>query len=471
MKALLKKIFRFFTIEAMLGKTETYGEIPATGTVYKNFMKVAWPSALESFLVAMIGVIDTMMVGTLGDGAIAAVGITNQPKFIMLAVIFSLNVGITAVVARRKGQGDRDGANRTLKFAVIASPLAAMIAATLGNIFAEPLLIFCGAEESYLADAITYFKILTVSVVFQALSISINAAQRGAGYTKISMQTNMAANAVNVVFNYLLINGIGFFPKLGVKGAAIATLLGTIVACGMSVSMLFKKKNYLYIMYKCGNFLNKSVIQPVVKVSGSAFVEQVFMRIGFLIYAIIVAKLGTVQYETHLICMNILTISFSFGDGFAVAASALVGQNLGAERKDLASVYGKAGQRISFMVSTVLFAVFILGRSFLVDCFTENAEIVALGANILIIVALTTHMQTSQVVFNGCLRGAGDTTFVAITSLVSVAFIRPFISWLLCFPLGLGLYGAWFGLFADQGIRFALSAIRFYSGKWQRIRL
>lgn len=460
-----------FSVKSMLKKNQILGEIPSSGEVYKNFFRIAWPSAVEALLVAMIGAVDTIMVGTLGSGAIASVGITNQPKFILLAAIFSLNTGITAVAARRKGQQDQKGANRVVRIGIIISAVASILMACLGYIFAEPVMLLAGAEESYLADAMTYFRVLMFSIPFQALNLTINAAHRGCGKTKISMTTNIISNLINIVFDFLLINGIGLFPRLEVKGAAIATLMGAIAAFLISLNTLFRKNGYLSFFQKVSWSLNKEVTDPIMKVSTSAFIEQVFLRIGFLAYAAIVARLGTDEYATHLICMNLLTLSFCFGDGLSIASSALVGQNLGAKRPDLSIVYGKTGQRLAFLISCVIFLVFFFGRSFLVSLFTDDATVIALGANVMILAALGTHMQTSQVVCSGCLRGAGDTAYVAGVSLMSVAIIRPLLTWLLCYPLGFGLYGAWIGLLVDQAFRLIGNYTRFSGGKWVNIAL
>jgi putative MATE family efflux protein len=459
------------SVKSMLKPNQVIGRLPSSKEAYRNFFNIAWPSALEALLVSLVGSVDTMMVGGLGKGAIAAVGITNQPKFILLAMIFSLNVGITAVVARRKGQADQAGANHTLRAGVLISAIASILMAVLGYLFAKPILLFAGAEDTYLTYAIDYFRIIMFSIPFQALNLTINAAQRGCGKTKIAMWTNIISNLVNIIFNFFLINGIGFFPRLEVKGAAIATALGAFAAFCISFITLLRKSNYLSFHFNTSWSINKSILNPIIKVSGSAFVEQVFMRIGFLAYAAIVARLGTTQYATHLICMNILNLSFAFGDGLSIAASALVGQNLGAKRPDLSIVYGKTGQRLAFMISSVIFFVFIFGRTFMVSLFNDEAAVLALGANVLIIAALGTHAQTSQVVISGCLRGAGDTIFVAITSLISVAIIRPILTWLLCFPLGFGLYGAWIALCVDQIFRLITSMKRFSSGKWTKITL
>ncbi len=459
------------TVGKMLKKEQFLGDIPDSKSVYHNFFKIAWPATLESLLVGMIGAVDTMMVGTLGKGAITAVGITNQPKLVLLAAIFSLNVGITAVTARRKGQDDRKGANRTVRAGILFCAVASILMSILGFLFAKPILLMSGAENIYLADAVSYFRILMFSIPFQALNLTINAAQRGCGKTKISLTTNLISNTINILFDFLLINGIGRFPRMEVKGAAIATVMGAFIAFCVSLTTLLRRKGYLSFHLKAGWSLHKSVVNPIMKVSCSAFIEQVFMRIGFLAYAAIVARLGTTEYATHIICMNILSLSFCFGDGLSNASSALVGQMLGAKRPDLSIIYGKTGQRLAFMISCVVFFVFLFGRSFLVTLFSKEPSIILLGSHIMLFVALCTHMQTSQVVLNGCLRGAGDTAYVAVVSLISVGLVRPLLTWLLCYPVGLGIYGAWTALLVDQCFRLITSYRRFSSGKWTTIAL
>lgn len=461
----------FLTVNRMIKKEQLLGELPGTKTIYRNFYNIAWPSALEALLVGMTGVIDTIMVGTMGKWAITAVGITNQPKLVLLAAIFSLNVGITAITARRKGQGNQKGANQAVRTGILICIFLSILMSSLGYLFAKPILLFAGAHNSYLNDAVTFFRVLMFGIPFQALNLTINAAQRGCGKAKISLITNVTSNVVNIILDVFLINGIGFFPRLGVRGAAIATTTGAIIAFCISLASLLSKNAYLNLHYKAGWAIKKMVLSPVLKVSSSAFLEQVFMRLGFLAYAAIVARIGTTEYATHIICMNILMLSFCFGDGLSIAASALVGQNMGAKRPDLSIVYGKTGQRLAFMISCVVFVIFIFGRSFLVSLFTNEVAVIMLGAHVMIFAALCTHMQTSQVVLNGCLRGAGDTAYVAIISLISVALVRPVLTWFLCYPMGLGLYGAWASLLVDQCFRLITSYKRFSSGKWASISL
>ena len=195
------------------------------------------------------------------------------------------------------------------------------------------------------------------------------------------------------------------------------------------------------------------------------------MRIGFLTYSIIVAKLGTVAFAAHQVGMNIMTISFSFGDGLSVAAVALIGQSLGEKRPDKAKLYGSVCQRFGIVCALCLSPIFLFRGRTIFSWFSSDEQILAYGTMIMSILTVVVFLQISQVVYSGCLRGAGDTRFTALVSLVSVAMIRPLCGYVLCYPLGLGLFGAWIGLAIDQFMRFLMTALRFAHGHWMTIRI
>ena len=471
LRSLWSRFLRFFQPAGMVRPELVRGEIPPAKTVYRTAIDMAWPSTVESVLVGLVGMVDTVMVGTLGSDAIAAVGITNQPKLIVLAVIMSLNVGVTAIVARRTGEGDRVSANRVLKQVIILCTVLTAVMSVAAFIFARPLLLFAGAGLDIIDDATIYFQIIVAGLIFNSLSMTINAAQRGAGNTRISMSTNLTANLVNVVFNYLLIGGNLGFPRLGVAGAAVATVLGSAVSLGMAIASLLHRDRFLTVLEKEPWRFDGTVLKSLANISSSAFVEQVFMRIGFFIYAKIVASLGTTDFATHQICMNIMSLSFTFGDGLSVASAALVGQSLGAKRPDMAIIYGKTGQRMAFAISGLLSVVFFLLAPQLIMLFTDEAAIIRDGTPLIYIIAIVVYAQISQVVFSGCLRGAGDTKYVAVVSMISIMVVRPTLSWILCYPAGLGLIGAWYGVLIDQYIRLFATMPRFSSGKWMTIKV
>ncbi|SCH54426.1 Na(+)/drug antiporter [uncultured Ruminococcus sp.] len=465
-------IQHFFSCSGVVKPNEQDGTIPPARELYQDAFHIAWPSVLESVLVTMISFVDTMMVGVLGPEAISAVGITTQPRLIMLAVILSFNVGVTAVVSRRKGAEDYEGANHCLKQCVLLSTIMSLVLSVLGIVFARPLLLFAGAGNDIIADSVDYFRIIMIGLFFNGIGLTINGAQRGVGNTKISMQTNLSANVVNVIFNYFLINGAWIFPRLEVRGAAIATTLGNLVALLLAAVSITHRDGILNILHSSASWLpDKRTMKSVWNVGLSALVEQVCMRVGFFLYAKIVSSLGTTAFATHQICLNVLNISFGFGDGLQIASTSLVGQRLGAKRKDLAKLAVAVNQRIGLVISTILVIIFVLGRHVILRLFTTDPQIIEQGGVLMIIMAFTIHAQICQVITSGSLRGAGDTKYTALVSLISIGVLRPLIAYLLCYPLGLGLDGAWYALVIDQFTRLILVMIRFRRGKWTALVL
>ncbi len=432
-------------------------------------VNVAWPAVVESFFVALVGLIDSFMVSRVGAYAVAAVGLTTQPKFIGLAVFIAINTSVSALVARRRGENRREDANRILVTAIACVLVLTVVVSVLCVALADPIIHLVGSAEDTHDYAVAYFRIIMGGIGFSVLSLVINAAQRGSGNTRVAMITNLASNLVNVIFNYLLIGGNFGFPALGVTGAAIATVIGTVVACGLSIASLFRKDSYVSIPYMLQQKLGlcKSAFGSILNFAPNVFVEQIMMRIGFLLTATLAANLGTQAMAAHQVGMNVMSISFSFGDGLQVAAVTLIGQSLGAGEPQKAKQFGNLCQGIGLCFSLIL-AVFYLtmGRWLYVLFFPSDPDIVEIGVRIMLYMVPIVLCQVSQVIFTGSLRGAGDVRFTTIASTISVTIIRPSVSYLLAYPLGLGISGIWLGVLADQATRLAFAGLRFRSGKW-----
>lgn len=208
MAALLRSVF---SVESLLPPSKRKGEIPTTKSAYRQLLQIAIPSVLELVLVSLVGSVDTMMVGSLGAEAIAAVGLVGQPRMLLLCIFFALNIGVTAVVARRKGEGRQDTANEALRTALVLIAGLGVVVTAIALPLARPLMWLAGAKEDTVDLAQTYFTIVSSVLPLNALTLCINAAQRGVGNTRITMYVNIVSNAVNIVFNYLLIGGnLGF---------------------------------------------------------------------------------------------------------------------------------------------------------------------------------------------------------------------------------------------------------------------
>ncbi len=434
---------------------------------------MAWPSIVESFFVAFAGLVDSLMVSSLGSYAVAAVGLTTQPKFIGLSLFFALNVAVSALVARRRGEKNQDEANRILGTAIVFLLAAAVVLSVLFVALADPVIRLCGSTAETHDSAVAYFRIIMGGMIFNCIQMGINSAQRGAGNTKITMRTNVTSNTVNIIFNYLLIGGHFGFPALGIHGAALATVLGTVVACIMSILSILKPEGFISIPYIMEHRIRPAARSffSLVRVGYSVFFEQILMRIGFMMTAIMAARQGTDAMAAHQVGMNIMGLSFSFGDGLQAAAVALIGRSLGAGDEKLAKEFGSICRMFGGVISACLAVTYFLGASPLMSLFFEEEHIVTIGVSIMCVIIFVVAFQISQVVYMGCLRGAGDTLYTAVASTVSVTFIRTVVSYLGGYVFGWGIVGIWLGVLGDQISRFTFASIRFKKGRWTQIKI
>lgn len=441
--------------------------------ITKEAVRMAWPAVCESFFIALAGMVDSLMVSSMGASAVAAVGLTTQPKFMGLALFFAMNVSVSALVARRRGEKNQRSANQILLVAILFVIVATVVISSACVMWANEIINFCGSAPETHEPAVIYYRIIMGCMIFNVLSMVINAAQRGSGNTMIAMRTNIVSNVVNIIANYLLIQGHLGFPALGIAGAAIATVFGTVIACIMSFASLFRRDGFVSIYYIMEQQI-RPALEPVIsiiKLGFSVFIEQILMRVGFMSTAMMAAKMGTNALAAHQVGMNILGLTFSFGDGMQVAAVALIGRSLGEGSPDKAKAYGKTCRMIGLGISCVLAVVYFFGGEWLYHLFFAEQEIVDIGVMIIRIMIIIVLFQVSQVIYMGCLRGAGDTTYTAIASTISVTIIRSSASYFFGFVMGLGMAGIWMGILADQISRFLFASIRFKQGKWTKIHI
>ena len=452
---------KIFQMDRLLCRIRPEGKIPSEQAVSVRTMQLAWPVILESFLAAFVSMMDTVLVSVLGASAIAAAALTIQPRLFVITGFLSLNLAVSAAISRKIREGDRDGANRLL-FQMLLVVLALSVAlSVLCVVFANPILRAVGSNADTHRDGVLYFQTVMGCMWLNVVSLLINAAQRGAGNSRMAVRTSAISNVVNILFHYLLIGGKCGFPALGVHGAAIATVIGAAVACGLSVFSLFQKKSPLRVCDVREIELEIFPLETVFRTSARPIAGQLLQRAGLLLVAVLAASFGTEAFAAHQITLNFMAISFSFGDGLSVAALSLTGESLQKRRTDLAQVYGAVCRRIGGVFSLALALIFLLfGREFF-RLYTGNEAVLADGVSMMRMLAPIVLLEMLQTVFSGCLRGAGDLRFPAAVSLAGTAFVRPLLAWVFASCVGMGILGVWVGLAADQAIRFLLFGLRY----------
>ena len=448
--------------------------------MYKRILIIAWPSALEGIMMTLMNSFDTMMVGRLGSNAIASVGLCAQPRMILLLIAQSLCMGTTAVVARRKGEGNQKAAISTLQQSLALILIVGVVMTVFGMFLGAPLLKLAGAKEGEtLEDAIIYFRYISMAFIFNYISLCICAAMRGIGKTRITMVVHMIANVVNVFLNYCLIFGHFGFPALGIKGAAIATAIGGVVSAGAAVAAVLRKKDNFLCLLPWQKFrFDKDTLRGLVKVGSGTIAESVFMRVGFLLNGKLIAGVSTAAYATNQIVQQVSGLTFCLGDGIGAACTSMVGQSMGAGQKKKAYAYAKLGQRICLYVSIFLIIFIFTGRNWMPRLFNDEPQILYASALCFIVCLVGVYPQNMRVMISGCLRGAGDVRYVALVSLISVAILRPLATWFFCYPMNrwfpgmmFGFIGAWISFDVDSVVRWLLLQVRINKGEWVNIKL
>ncbi|MBQ9988560.1 MAG: MATE family efflux transporter [Clostridia bacterium] len=368
------------------------------GELGRDILHIAWPSMVELFLQSLAGIVDLMMVGQLGAWAISSVGLANQPKFIMMAVMVALNAGTTALVARFRGAGDRENANRVVRQGLLLTLVFGLGISSIIFIFAEPLVQFMGAAETAtLVGGTIYLKYQAAGFICVAFSAGVTAALRGVGQTRVSMVYNMVGNVANVILNYGLIYGNFGLPRMEVAGASLATILGQAIAMVFAFIVLLKGRGgFLKLEPRKGFKPDFQLIKRILHIGIPSMFEQFAMRLGMILFTKTVAVLGTVQFAAHQVCMNLQSLTMMNGQGFGIAATALLGRSMGQGRIDKAHAYTKRCRRFSLYLSLGLSAFFLFLGRYAIMMYNSDPAIITAGLTIMPIMALLQPLQGAQ---------------------------------------------------------------------------
>lgn len=439
--------------------------------IRSRVISLSLPALLNMFLISFVGIADMIMVGRLGPSAISAVGMVNQPNFLIISVFMALTVGTTALVARFIGARDIDSAKNVSKQSLVVSIFFGIGLLCFLYTFASYIVKGMGAEPDVLVLGTTYMKIIALGMPFNVLNMIMGAILRGAGDMKKPLIADTVANLINVIGNYILIFGKFGIPALGVAGAAIATSFSRFIAMSILLYVLYKGKTIVKLSFRESYRLDIRILKRILNIGIPSAVEQFVLRSGQLAFVRIIAELGTVAFATHQISMNIQSLSFMPGQAFSMAATTLVGQLLGAKKPDLAEESARQTRLIGMMVAgATAFTIFFFGR-YIALLYTDNTSIIEQARICLRIIAAIQPAQSTQFILAGALRGAGDTRFPLYSTIAGIWGMRVALSYLFVVVFKWGLTGAWLAIAFDQVMRAIIIYSRFKSGKWKWIRV
>jgi putative MATE family efflux protein len=428
---------------------------------------------ISNLLQTLTTTVDVIMVGALGTeapAAVAAVGFGGQFIFLFFSVMISVSAGTIALVSRAIGANDLPEADRVLKQSLVLGAILSIPLTIVGLVFAEPILAGFRAAPDVVALGGAYIRIISLVVFFQFISFLGSAALRGAGDTVTPLWIGVLVNIVNFGINVNLIFGNAVVPRLGVPGAAIGTATSYVVGAMILLFILVRGKHRLQLHLR-GEWVHFDTVKRIFRIGWPAALEQILLQVAFLIWVGMVVVFGTEILAAHQIGLRIQSFAFMPGFGFAIAATALVGQNLGARQPQTAEKSGWEAAKWSVAVmSLIALGIFAFAEP-IARVFIGDPVVVAYSVIFIRIHAVSIPAVGVFFAIDGALRGAGDTRFPLMTSLSGMYVIRLPLSAVFGFVLGWGIVGIWIPLVIEYYYRAAVIANHFRHGKWKSLRV
>jgi putative MATE family efflux protein len=448
--------------EAIRGSHQDY----TTGSLNRAILLLAVPMVLEMVLESLFAVVDVFWVGRLGANSVATVGLTES----LLSLIFAMGIGLslstTAMVARRIGEKDPEGAAVAGVQAIVLGLTTSVVIGIPCFIYAPQLLRLMGASGDIVSTGSGYARIALGGSGAILMLFLNNAIFRGAGDASIAMRLLWVSNIINLILDPCLIFGLGPFPRLGVTGAALATFTGRSIGVGYQFYRLLRGTERIRILTRQIR-VNLSVLLRLVRVSLTGILQFAIAHTSWIGLVRIVSVFGAAALAGYTIAIRVVIFVILPSWGLSNAAATLVGQNLGAKKPERAeqAVWRTGFYNMLFLGS--LGVLFVFMAEPIARLFTHDAAVVPLAASCLRIISYGNIGYAYGMVMLQAFNGAGDTVTPTIVNFFGFWLLEIPLAYWLAIPMGLRSKGAYIAIVVAECSIAAASAVLFKRGKWK----
>ena len=441
-----------------------------SGNINRAILLLAIPMTLEMAMESLFAVVDIYFVSKISINAIAAVGLTETMMTITYSLGWGLAMGTTAMVSRRIGEKDTNGASISAVQSIYLGILISVPMMVAGIFFSEDLLKLMGASEAVIEEGAGYTKLLFGSNIIIIVIFLINGIFRGAGDAALAMRALWISNGLNIVLDPMLIFGIGPFPELGIEGAATATIIGRSIGVCYQLYHLFKGKGIIKIHKENWHF-KTDVIVRLVKLSAGVTAQFLIGSASWIFLMRIISTFGSAALAGYTIAVRILIFSFLPAWGFANAAATMVGQNLGAKQPDRAekSVWRTGLFNMIFMGTVMV--IYLVYAYNLAAFFTDDKEVIVRAAECLYIFSLGYLFFAFGMVLVQAFNGAGDTRTPTIMNFFIFWMLQIPLAYLLAIELSIEAVGVYWAIVISETIFTIVGYFLFKRGRWKRVKV
>lgn len=442
--------------------------------IRRDVVRIAWPSILENLLQSVLGMITILMVSRIGSAEVAAVGASQQLQMLFISAFFALSMGTTVIVAHAFGAGEHHRINVAAKQSTAAGLVLSIVVAIIVFALAHPMLAMLGAETNVIDAGARFQRISSIGYVFMAMMFILGGALRGVGDTRTPMLVTAGINVLNVVVALPLIFGFGPIPGMGLDGAAIGQVVSRMAGAAIIGWLLVRGHQGISIAGRSGWMPDLYYLKRLADISIPSMGESLLRSGGQILFVIIVFMLGTAVAAGHQIAQNAVFLSMFPGFGFSMAATALVGQSLGAKNPERAKAAAMTATRACVVWMSIMGAAFFIFARPIMELSATGDDrdtIINAGVAALRVIAFAQPIQAIGFVLAGALRGAGDTRFPMVSTGISMWIFRIPLAYAFAITFGLGLGGVYLAMATDNFILMMMNIWRYRQGRWVTSRL
>ncbi len=415
------------------------------GPILSSIFKLSLPIMLSQLMQTLYNLADTLWVGRVGAEAVAAISISFPVMFLMVSIGVGLTIAGTSLIAQYKGAGDNQQVDKVLGQLVTFIGIGSVLIAIVGVLSARKLLMLMGADTVILDDATAYLKIIFAGSPFMFGFFIFSSVLRGIGDTVTPSIMMFLSVALNIVLDPVLIFGVSFFPKIGVEGAAVATIFARAIVAIYGFLILIKGNKGLKL--RLNNMKpDFKIIKMIVKIGIPSSVEQSVVSLAQLWMTSLVASFGTMTIAAYGIVNRIISLPRILAFGLSAAATTMVGQNIGADKQDRAKKVASLAIVTIFVILSIVGILVLLVPEQIIALFNKQKMVLEYGSDYLRIVTLTFGFIGVMVVGNGVFKGAGKTIPPMIVSISSFLIFRIPFSYLLANNFAWKQSGLWWSI-------------------------
>lgn len=462
---------RFFDLlrQALRGSDYDYTQ----GSIRVAVFLLAIPMMLEMCLESVFAVVDIYFVNKLGSHAVSVVGLTEAVITLVYSAAIGLSAAATAVVARRVGEKNPDGAARAAVQALIVSGFIIAIMSVIGFVFAEEILRVMGAEEAAVQMGINYTRIMLGGCAVVVLLFLINGIFRGAGNASVAMRSLWIGNGCNIILCPVLINGYGPFPEMGVTGAAVATVVGRGVGVIYQLYCLFFTKNEMLNVRKVSWLPEWDIIRSLTAIASPATFQFIVQSASWIFLAAIVARSGSDASAGYQTAIRLIVFFILPAWGISNAAATLVGQNLGAKQPERAEISVRTISKYNGFLMGIVMVFFLLLADPLISFFIPRTSVAqhAYAVQALQVISTGYILYGISMVLMQAFNGAGDTKTPTYISLVGFWLFQIPFAYFLAIVLQMGPLGTFIAVPVAEALIAFVYWWYFRKGKWKLVQV